>query len=680
MTINESSRQLMTETLPPITQGENNAHTETIIIPRTWESYDTADLTIVMRAYWPEYDAVADQVLARTAEAECVLAQWAVTKDFTCYAGEMLLELRLMDDTDDDPVMKFPGSSPVNVRESGDHSEVITPELAESLLIQVETATAQVTQGRDDAVSAAARAEAAAQEAGEIRDSTEVQYDVQSDRVGFKRADELEFTYTDSLKGADGIGIPTGGIAGQVLAKRTDSDYDTEWITKTGGGGDGDGATFIPSVSEDGIISWTNDKGLPNPTPVDISGPQGPQGIQGIQGEAGPRGEQGEPGPRGEKGETGDTGPRGTTGPRGEKGDKGDTGAQGPQGIPGEKGDKGDTGPQGPQGEKGADGTGVTILGSFGSLEELEAAHPTGNAGDAYLVNGDLYVWSPTEEGWMNAGNIQGPPGETGPQGAKGDKGDPGPKGDTGAPGEKGERGETGPQGDKGDTGDTGPQGEKGADGAPGETGPQGPQGERGPQGPQGVQGIQGEPGLDGAQGIQGIPGEKGEKGEKGDKGDTGAPGEAGPRGEAGPKGDTGDTGPRGEKGDPGVGIPTGGIAGQVLAKSSGTDYAAQWVTASVCVQNVPVAADQFAEFTPEDADETAITQIGYTKRAKIPAANVTESMIPYVTLSLASVAGAGAEIANQFRCTAGGVYMYADRIPGAGVLVLTVECRKAAE
>ena len=44
-----------------------------------------------------------------------------------------------------------------------------------------------------------------------------------------------------------------------------------------GGGTAGeDGATFIPSVSADGEISWTNDKGLPNPTPVNIKGPKGP--------------------------------------------------------------------------------------------------------------------------------------------------------------------------------------------------------------------------------------------------------------------------------------------------------------------------------------------------------------------------------------------------------------------
>lgn len=35
------------------------------------------------------------------------------------------------------------------------------------------------------------------------------------------------------------------------------------------------GATFTPYVSADGIISWTNDKGLKNPTPVNIKGADG---------------------------------------------------------------------------------------------------------------------------------------------------------------------------------------------------------------------------------------------------------------------------------------------------------------------------------------------------------------------------------------------------------------------
>ena len=129
-----------------------------------------------------------------------------------------------------------------------------------------------------------------------------------------------------------------------------------------------DGVTFTPSVSETGVISWTNDGGLENPAPVDIRGPagaqgpkgeQGPkgdtgeQGLQGIQGIQGPKGETGPQGPQGPKGDTGETGPQGDTGPQGPKGD---TGEQGPQGIQGIQGPHGERGPQGPQGETGPQG------------------------------------------------------------------------------------------------------------------------------------------------------------------------------------------------------------------------------------------------------------------------------------------------------------------------------------
>jgi hypothetical protein len=69
----------------------------------------------------------------------------------------------------------------------------------------------------------------------------------------------------------------------------------------------------------------------------------------------------------------------------------------------------------GTYGEKGADGTSVTILGSYNTLAELEAAHPTGNLGDAYMVAGDLYVWNGSI--WQDVGQIQGP---QGPQGISG--------------------------------------------------------------------------------------------------------------------------------------------------------------------------------------------------------------------------------------------------------------------
>lgn len=70
-------------------------------------------------------------------------------------------------------------------------------------------------------------------------------------------------------------------------------------LKQSGGIAGDDGATFIPSVSASGVLSWTNDKGLSNPDPVNIKGEkgeQGKQGVQGIQGNPGNQGIQGEPG------------------------------------------------------------------------------------------------------------------------------------------------------------------------------------------------------------------------------------------------------------------------------------------------------------------------------------------------------------------------------------------------
>ena len=49
------------------------------------------------------------------------------------------------------------------------------------------------------------------------------------------------------------------------------------------------GPAYVPSVAN-GVLSWTNDAGLDNPEPADISGPQGPKGDTGAQG---PKGETG---------------------------------------------------------------------------------------------------------------------------------------------------------------------------------------------------------------------------------------------------------------------------------------------------------------------------------------------------------------------------------------------------
>ena len=59
---------------------------------------------------------------------------------------------------------------------------------------------------------------------------------------------------------------------------------------------------FLPSVSDSGVLSWTNRAGLDNPASVNIKGAKGDkgdtgaQGIQGIQGVKGDKGDKGAPG------------------------------------------------------------------------------------------------------------------------------------------------------------------------------------------------------------------------------------------------------------------------------------------------------------------------------------------------------------------------------------------------
>ena len=159
-------------------------------------------------------------------------------------------------------------------------------------------------------------------------------------------------------------------------------------------GADGeDGATFTPSVSSAGVLSWTNNKGLTNPAAVNIKGPQGETGATGPQGATGATGATGPQGPKGDTGATGATGPQGA---KGDKGDKGDaftyadfTAAQlaALKGEKGDKGDKGDTGATGAQGPKGA--TGAT--GPQGPKGDTGATGPQGPAGaDGDDFNGNL--------------------------------------------------------------------------------------------------------------------------------------------------------------------------------------------------------------------------------------------------------------------------------------------------
>lgn len=65
----------------------------------------------------------------------------------------------------------------------------------------------------------------------------------------------------DGEDGTDGVGVPAGGTEGQVLAKVSATDFDTQWVDQTGGGGGGTigpppGQNMMYSTDELGVPGW----------------------------------------------------------------------------------------------------------------------------------------------------------------------------------------------------------------------------------------------------------------------------------------------------------------------------------------------------------------------------------------------------------------------------------------
>ncbi len=144
----------------------------------------------------------------------------------------------------------------------------------------------------------------------------------------------------------------------------------------------------------------------------------------------------------------------------------------------GPTGPAGPFGPTGPSGPTGPQGSSVRILGTYSTLQLLQADNPIGAIGDAYVVGQEfVYAWSDLNQEWA----LVGPIGVTGPTGATGAQG---PQGIGGA---DGGTGPTGPAGEPG-----GPTGAAGPTGVAGPTGPEGPTGSEGPTGPTGSIGATG--------------------------------------------------------------------------------------------------------------------------------------------------------------------------------------------
>lgn len=143
-------------------------------------------------------------------------------------------------------------------------------------------------------------------------------------------------------------------------------------------------------------------------------------------------------------------------GKQGPPGKDGRDGAPGRQGEPGPPGRDGKDGQDGAPGKQGDPGTGLRLLGTKPTVNDLPT---TAQPGDAYLIEEttDVYVWSGTQ--WSNVGQIRGAkgePGTPGRDGRDGKDGAPGPAGKDGAPGTPGRDGKDGTNGKDGAPGTPG--------------------------------------------------------------------------------------------------------------------------------------------------------------------------------------------------------------------------------
>ena len=180
-----------------------------------------------------------------------------------------------------------------------DAKETITATAAQAAA----TATAAAQAAKTAAEAAAQSASADALEAGQHEQGA-LQHvdDAESWATGQMRGQDVgadDVTYHNNAKywaqqAQENAGADAVKYTPQTLTEAQKAQARSNIGVTSGGGGAGEpGTTFTPSVSEAGVISWTNDGGLENPTPVNIKGPQGEPGEKGEPGVQGPQGEPG---------------------------------------------------------------------------------------------------------------------------------------------------------------------------------------------------------------------------------------------------------------------------------------------------------------------------------------------------------------------------------------------------
>jgi hypothetical protein len=206
-----------------------------------------------------------------------------------------------------------------------------------------------------------------------------------SDEVDYKgtgeplttKLDSMDSTIAEKANASDLHTHSNKAVLDGITAEKV-----ATWDNGTAGADGEDGATFTPSVSSDGTLSWNNDKGLANPASVNIKGEAGAAGAKGDKGDPFTYDDFTAAQLAALKGEKGDKGDKGETGEQGVKGDKGDKGEQGEQGQQGIQGVKGDTGATGANGQDGKSAYQIALDNGFVGTQAEWLASLKGDKGD----------------------------------------------------------------------------------------------------------------------------------------------------------------------------------------------------------------------------------------------------------------------------------------------------------
>lgn len=97
--------------------------------------------------------------------------------------------------------------------------------------------------------------------------------------IEFDDGENLQEKLNNGELGSGGGSGTAGKSAYEIAVDNGFVGTETEWLESLKGA---DGATFTPSVSEEGDLSWSNDDGKENPATVNIKGVKGDRGDSGV--------------------------------------------------------------------------------------------------------------------------------------------------------------------------------------------------------------------------------------------------------------------------------------------------------------------------------------------------------------------------------------------------------------